>query len=76
MSSFEFPVLQAMIVQPVLVLVAHIPIVMVAVWCFPTLLMAAFRPSTHGRLALSLLDTLRGWSKDAVRGARGVGLPR
>lgn len=71
MPSFDLAAVPATVVRPLIVAIAHIPIMVLALCIAPILLLVAVRPQSHGDLAVRLLCELRIWSRDAVGAASG-----
>ncbi len=61
--------LPATMMRPFVVAIAHLPIIVFAVFVCPMCLVAAFRPKTHSAVALQFLQELRMWSADVVTGS-------
>jgi hypothetical protein len=72
MSSFGLVTLSGVVFRPLIVAVAHIPILYIACSVTPVWMMAVVRPSTHGELGLKVLRELRTWSRDVVGVAGGT----
>jgi hypothetical protein len=70
--SVDLAALPGVVVRPLIVAIAHVPILIVAFCAVPVWTLAVLRPATHGELALRLLRELRTWSRDVVGGANGV----
>lgn len=64
--------LPSAMVRPLVVAIAHLPILVIAVCAAPLWLMGFLRPATHSDLAFRLLKELRTWSCDVVRAASGA----
>lgn len=71
MPSIDLAALPTTVVRPLIVAIAHIPIMLLALCIAPILLFVAVRPESHGDLAVRLLCELRTWSRDAVGAASG-----
>ncbi|WP_305785992.1 hypothetical protein [Symbioplanes lichenis] len=70
MPSFGLVTVPGAMVRPLIVVIAHIPILVLACFTIPVWIMAAVRPSTHGTFGLSLVRELSTWSRDVI-GATG-----
>lgn len=71
MPSIDLATVPATVVRPLIVAIAHLPVILLALCIAPILLFVAIRPQTHGDLAVRLLCELRIWSRDAVGAASG-----
>lgn len=74
MPSFGLVTLSGAVFRPLIVAIAHIPILFVTCSATPVWMMAVVRPSTHGEFGLKVLRELRTWSRDVI-GATG-GMPQ
>lgn len=72
MPSIELASLPGVVVRPLIVAIAHLPILIVVVCAMPIWAMAGARPATHGELALRLSRELRTWSRDVIGAVSGV----
>jgi hypothetical protein len=72
MPSVNLAILSGVAVRPLVVAIAHLPILIVAFCAVPVWMMAVVRPTTHGDLALRLLKELRTWSRDVIGAVHGV----
>ncbi|WP_413463029.1 hypothetical protein [Salinispora arenicola] len=70
--SFDLATLPGVLVRPLIVAIAHLPIMVVALFAVPVWVMAVVRPASHGELALRLLKELRTWSRDVIGGTTGA----
>jgi hypothetical protein len=70
--SVDLAALPSTMVRPLVVAIAHLPILFIAFCAAPLWLMGFLRPATHNELAFRLLKELRTWSCDIVRAASGV----
>lgn len=70
--SVNLATLPGVAVRPLIVAIAHLPILIVAFCAIPVWMMAVARPATHGELALRLLKELRTWSRDVIGAVHGV----
>jgi hypothetical protein len=70
--SFELTTLPGVVVRPLIVAIAHLPILIVVVCTVPIWAMAGARPATHGELALRLSRELRTWSRDVISAVGGT----
>jgi hypothetical protein len=66
MPSFGLLTLLSAVARPLIVAIAHVPILVVACFTIPVWMMAVARPSTHGELGLKLLCELRTWSHNVI----------
>jgi hypothetical protein len=66
------PALPGIAVRPLVVAIAHVPILVVALCAVPVWTIAVLRPTTHSELALRLLRELRTWSRDVVGAVYGA----
>ncbi|GAA1018905.1 hypothetical protein Aple_025430 [Acrocarpospora pleiomorpha] len=64
--------LPGVVVRPLVVAIAHLPILIVAFCAIPVWTMAVIRPATHGELAFRLLKELRTWSRDVIGAVHGA----
>ena len=69
--SASLAAVSSVVSRPMIVAIAHIPIIFVALCAIPVWTMAVVRPKTHGELALRLLRELRTWSREAISAAHG-----
>jgi hypothetical protein len=60
------------LVRPLVVAIAHVPILVIALCAMPLWLFGFLRPASHGDLAFRLLRELRTWSRDIVAATSGV----
>jgi hypothetical protein len=58
--------------RPLIVAIAHIPILVVACVMTPVWIATVVRPKTHGELGLKLLRELRTWSRDVIGATGGM----
>jgi len=72
MPSFDLVTLSGAVFRPLIVAIAHIPILVVACSTAPVWMVAMVRPSTHGDFSLKVLRELRTWSCDAIGAAGGM----
>lgn len=72
MPSFDLATLPGAVFRPLIVAIAHIPILVVACSTVPVWMMAVVRPATHGELSLKLLRELRTWSRDIIGATGGM----
>jgi len=72
MPSIDLVALPGAVFRPLIVAIAHIPILVVACSTTPVLMMAVVRPTTHGDLSLKLLRELRTWSRDVIGATGGM----
>lgn len=72
MPSFGLVTLSGAVFRPLIVAIAHVPILVVACYTTPVWLMAVVRPSTHGEFSLKLLRELRTWSRDVIGASGGM----
>jgi hypothetical protein len=70
--SVDLVAVPGAVVRPLIVAIAHLPILVVAVLALPVWVFAVCRPATHGELALRLTRELRAWSREAVGAVNGV----
>jgi hypothetical protein len=72
MPSFGLVTLSGAVVRPLIVAIAHIPVLVIA--CSATLvwITAVVRPTTHGDLGLKLVRELRTWSCDVIGATAGM----
>jgi ABC-type transport system involved in cytochrome c biogenesis permease subunit len=68
----ESTVLSNALVRPVVVAIAHLPIVIIAFCAAPLWLLGFLRPASHGEAAFRLLRELRTWSREVVHAAAEV----
>ncbi|GAA0447907.1 hypothetical protein Ade02nite_60460 [Paractinoplanes deccanensis] len=57
--------------RPLVVAVAHLPILIISFCATPLWLMSFLKPATHGEVAFRLVGELRSWSRDVVDSAGG-----
>jgi hypothetical protein len=72
MPSIDLVALPGAVYRPLIVAIAHIPILVVACFTTPVWMMAVVRPTIHGELGLKLLRELRTWSRDVIRATGGM----
>lgn len=72
MPSFAPVKLPGALFRPLIVAIAHIPILVVACCTTPVWVMAVVRPTTHGDLGLKLLRELRTWSRHVIDATGGM----
>ncbi len=72
MPSFDLVAVPTAVFRPVIVVIAHVPILVVACCTTPVWLMAVARPSTHGDFGLRLMRELRIWSRDVISATGGI----
>ena len=72
MPSFGLVALPGAVFRPLIVAIAHIPILVVACSTTAVVLMAVARPTTHGDLCLKMLRELRTWSRDVIGATGGM----
>jgi hypothetical protein len=70
--SVDLVALPSAVARPLVVAIAHLPILIIASCAVPLWLIGFLRPATHGELAFRLLKELRTWSRDVVDAASGV----
>ena len=70
--SVDLAVLPSAAVRPLVVAIAHLPILVIAFCAAPLWLLGFLRPGTHGEMAFRLIRELRTWSRDVVHAANGV----
>ncbi len=56
-----------MVMRPLVVAIAHLPILILSLSAIPVVL----RPATHGELALRMFRELRTWSREVIAAAYG-----
>lgn len=66
MPSVDLATLSRATTRPLLVAIAHLPILIVVLCMTPIWIIAVLRPSTRGALALRLVKELRLWSRDVM----------
>jgi len=64
--------LPSALVRPIVVAIAHLPILIIAFLATPLWLAFSLRPAVHGEAAFRLLRELRTWSRDVVQAASGT----
>ncbi|MBL7260456.1 hypothetical protein [Paractinoplanes lichenicola] len=72
MPSFGLVTLSSAVFRPLIVAIAHIPILIIVCSTTPLWMMAVVRPSTHGEFGLKLLRELRLWSHNVVDATGGM----
>lgn len=72
MPPIDLVALARAVVRPLIVAIAHIPILVFACFTTPVWMMAVLRPTSHGELGLKLLRELRTWSRDAIGSTGGM----
>ncbi|WP_431935966.1 hypothetical protein [Micromonospora sp. RP3T] len=55
-----------LVIRPLIVAVAYLPILIIVIFAAPVWVMAVARPASHGEFALRLAKELRLWSRDVV----------
>lgn len=72
MPTFGPLPLSGAVFRPLIVAIAHIPVLVIA--CSATLvwITAVVRPATHGDLGLKLVRELRTWSCDVIGSTAGM----
>lgn len=70
--SVDLAALPSAVVRPLVVAIAHLPILFIACCATPLWLVGFLRPALHNELAFRLLAELRNWSCDVVRAASGL----
>ena len=68
--SFDLASVPTVMARPLVVAIAHVPILIVALCAVPIWTLAVLRPASHGDLALKILRELRTWSRDAIGAER------
>lgn len=70
--SVDLVTVRAVAARPLVVAIAHIPILVVVVCAIPIWIVGWWRPTTHGNLAIRLLRELSTWSRDVIGAAYGA----
>lgn len=73
MPAVDLATLPRVAIRPLIVAVAHVPILIIVLLVMPVWVMAVVRPDTNGVLALKLLKELRNWSRDVISSTNGRG---
>ncbi|WP_240669763.1 hypothetical protein [Actinoplanes solisilvae] len=63
----DLAALPSAMARPFVVAIAHLPILVIAIFAWPLWLISFVRPATHNDAAFRLLKELRTWSCDVVR---------
>jgi hypothetical protein len=71
MPSIDLAALPSALARPLIVAIAHLPILIIAFCATPLWLVLFLRPAVHGEAAFRLLRELRTWSRDVVQAAAG-----
>ncbi|WP_030434271.1 hypothetical protein [Actinoplanes subtropicus] len=71
MPSIDLAALPSVLARPLIVAIAHVPILIIACCAMPLWLVFLLRPAVHGEAAFRLVRELRTWSRDVVQAAGG-----
>ncbi len=71
-TSVDLMALPGAVIRPLIVAIAHVPILVVACCTIPVWIAAVGRPATHGELGLRSLQELRTWSRDVISATAGA----
>lgn len=72
MPSIDLATLPSALARPLIVAIAHLPILVIACCAMPLWLVFFVRPAAHGEAAFRLLRELRTWSRDVVQAVGGT----
>jgi hypothetical protein len=70
--SVDLATLPSAVARPLVVAIAHLPILIIVLCAIPLWLIGFLRPATHSEPAFRLLTELRTWSRDVVDAGDGV----
>lgn len=72
MPSFSLSALQTVAARPVVVTIAHLPILLITLFVIPLWMVMALWRKPHAELTFRLVRELRGWSREIVTAVYGA----